>query len=301
MATEEETLNDETMKELTGETDDEYNVHCNLPINNIICSEASKLLKTFPNNCIDLVVTSPPYDNLRDYKGYSFDFKSIAKELFRVIKEGGVVVWVVADATIDGSETGTSFKQALHFKEIGFNLYDTMIYRRLGMRFPESSRYYPCFEFMFVLSKGKPKTINLIKDRKNITVGQKLARKSQDRNKDGELKPNSAYRLDKNRRILSYGVRWNIWEYHTGGVGKSYKEPFVSKHPAVFPEKLAEDHIKSWSNEEDIVLDPMCGSGTTCKMALKNNRKFIGIDISEEYCEIARRRLKPFLEQRKLI
>ena len=248
-------------------------------------------MNKIPDKSIDLVVTSPPYDNLRDYKGYSFNFEGIAKELFRVIKDGGVCVWVVNDATINGSETGTSFRQALYFKDCGFNLYDTMIYRRLGMRFPESVRYYPCFEFMFVLSKGTPKSINLLKDRKNINVGQKLARKTQDRNKDGVLRPNSAYRLDPDRKIGEYGVRWNIWEYHTGGSGKSYEEDYVSKHPATFPEKLVNDHIVSWSKEGDVVLDPMMGSGTTGKMAKKNRRNFIDIEISSDYFAIAKKRI----------
>jgi site-specific DNA-methyltransferase (adenine-specific) len=257
----------------------------------LILGDCLEEMKKIPDKSIDLVLTSPPYDNLRDYKGYSFDFNGIANEIYRAVSEGGVCVWVVNDATINGSETGTSFKQALYFKECGFNLYDTMIYRRLGMRFPESVRYYPCFEFMFVLSKGTPKSINLLKDRKNINVGQKLARKTQDRNKDGVLRPNSAYRLDPDRKIGEYGVRWNIWEYHTGGTGKSYEEKYVSQHPATFPEKLAYDHIYSWSKEGDTVLDPMMGSGTTGKMAKILKRNFIGIEISPEYLEIAQKRI----------
>lgn len=262
--------------------------------NQIIHGDCVNEMKKLPNNFIDLTVTSPPYDNLRDYKGYSFDFKTIAKELFRITKEGGVVVWVVGDATINGSETGTSFKQALYFKEIGFNLNDTMIYKCNKPPLTHK-RYEQGFEYMFVLSKGKPKTFNPIMKR-NKYYGQNCLR-------DGDWasgKDNSAMRQRKGKKqIKEFGIINNVWEYQTGG-NKTTKDKIAFQHPAIFPEKLAEDHILSWSNEGDLVFDPMCGSGTTCKMALKNNRKTIGIDTSEEYCEIANERIKPFLEQKKL-
>jgi len=245
-----------------------------------------EVMKTLPENSVDLTVTSPPYDNLRTYKGYTFDFEGIAKELYRITKDGGVVVWVVGDATIKGSETGTSFKQALYFKEIGFNLHDTMIYKKTGCPFPEINRYYPIFEYMFILSKGKPKTTNLIKDRENKYAGCKVARKSHARQVDGSVKENSAYRIDKDRVLKDVGVRFNIWEVTSSRNINSD----TGNHPAIFPEKLAEDHIISWSNEGDVVLDPMCGSGTTLKMAKLNNRNAIGIEISEEYCQIASER-----------
>jgi len=255
-------------------------------INKIHYANCLELMKDVPDNSIDLVVTSPPYDNLRDYKGYSFDFKSIAKELFRVMKKGGVVVWVVGDATINGSETGTSFRQALFFKEIGFNLHDTMIYEKGGIPYPSSNRYNQISEYMFVFSKGKPKTYNLIKDRKNLWKGHKAHwGKPRWRQKDGEMKE-----IEDNHIIPEFSVRTNIWRYKIGK-GNSTKDEFVFKHPAIFPEKLAQDHIISWSNENDIVLDPMVGSGTTCKMAKLLNRKFIGIDISQEYVELAWRRI----------
>ena len=253
----------------------------------IIHGDCLDVMKGMESESIDLTVTSPPYDNLRTYNGYTFDFEGIAKELFRITKQGGVVVWVVGDATIKGSETGTSFKQALYFKEIGFNLHDTMIYEKTGCPFPESNRYYPIFEYMFVLSKGKPKTTNLIKDRINKHSGSKIARKTHARMPDGSLKMNSAMKNDPNRRITEYGVRYNIWRISNAhGVGGDSRN-----HPAPFAQQLAEDHILSWSNEGDIILDPMCGSGTTLKMAKKNNRRYIGIEISEAYCEIARKRL----------
>ena len=260
-----------------------------LNINTVYLGDCLEVMKDIPDNSIDLTVTSPPYDNLRKYNGYTFNFEGIAKELYRVTKQGGVVVWVVGDATINGSETGTSFKQALYFKEIGFNLHDTMIYEKTGCPFPEQNRYYPIFEYMFVFSKGKPKTVNLIKDRNNIYSGQKVARNAHARMPDGSVVSNSAMKNEPDRKIKDVGVRYNIWRITSA---RNSNSSYTGNHPAIFPEKLAEDHILSWSNEGDTVLDPMCGSGTTLKMAKLNNRNYIGIDISEEYCEISRERLK---------
>jgi site-specific DNA-methyltransferase (adenine-specific) len=265
-----------------------------LPINQIICGDCLEVMKGLPDKCIDLTVTSPPYDNLRTYNGFTFDFEGIAKELYRVTKKGGVVVWVVGDATINGSETGTSFRQALYFKEIGFNLHDTMIYAKNNVyaHDPRNKRYKQCFEYMFVLSKGKPNTYNEIKDRPNKHVGKTLSG-TKGRTKEG---------IKRNLKPIvlgEYQARFNIWEYTTGGSVASDKIAF--NHPAIFPEKLAEDHIISWSNEGDIVLDPFLGSGTTAKMALLNGRNYIGIDISEEYCEIARKRIAEHTQQLSIV
>jgi len=234
-----------------------------------------------------LTVTSPPYDNLRDYKGYSFDFASIAKELYRVTKQGGVVVWVVGDATINGSETGTSFKQALFFKECGFNLHDTMIYNKGNCPFPDRTRYSNIFEYMFVLSKGNP-TFNPICDKKNKTGGSKI-KSTTLRQIDGSLTKTSSEKNGLDKSIKEFGARFNIWEISPGW-GKSHTDKHGYKHPATFPEQLANDHIMSWSNEGDLVYDPFMGSGTTAKMAIKNNRKWIGSEISSEYCEIIKQR-----------
>lgn len=263
-----------------------------LPINQIICGDCTEIMKSWPDKCIDLTVTSPPYDNLRDYKGYTFDFETIAKELYRITKPGGVVVWVVGDATINGSETGTSFRQALYFKDVcGFNLHDTMIYKKKGSRFPDTNRYHQVFEYMFVFSKGRPKTVNLIRDRRNLGYGNAICEHA--RQKDGTLK-----KRRKGKIISKLGVRFNIWEYPSGGF-TSAQDEIAFRHPAIFPEQLAADHIISWSNPGDVVLDLMCGSGTTCKMALKLGRIFIGIDIAEEYCEIARKRVEVEKERQK--
>lgn len=249
----------------------------------IILGDCLKEMLKLPEESIDLTITSPPYDNLRTYNGYSFDFEPIARELYRITKSGGVVVWVVGDSVAEGSETMTSFKQALFFNKIGFNLHDTMIYQKTGIPFPSKTRYLQCFEYMFVLSKGKPKTINLLEDRPNATAGQ--TRKSRKyRTKDGTFVKGSE------KPIKEYGVRFNIWKYQTGQY-KSTKDLEAFKHPAIFPEALAEDHILSWSDEGDTVLDCFMGSGTTGKMALLNKRKFIGIEISKEYCEIAKERI----------
>jgi len=253
-------------------------------VNQIINGECLEELSKFEDNIVDLTVTSPPYDNLRDYKGYSFDFENIAKQLYRITKPGGVVVWVVGDAIKVGNQSGTSFKQALYFKEIGFNLYDTIIYSKSSVTFPHKNRYYNTHEYMFILSKGKPKTVNLIKDRKNKYGGTTTWGNKSQREKDGTLTKKGK------KQIPMFSVRYNIWNY-TIGKGNVTKDKIAYEHPAIFPEKLAQDHIMSWSNEGDLVLDPFCGSGTTCKMARQLHRDYIGIDISEEYVEIARKRL----------
>jgi len=257
-----------------------------MELDKIISGDSAVVLQSFPPDCIDLTVTSPPYDNLRTYNGFTFDFETIAKELFRVTKAGGVVVWVVGDATIKGSETGTSFRQALYFMQCGFNLHDTMIYKKNSLAYPTFDKYYPCFEYMFVFSKGKPVSINLIADRANKQAGKKIT--GNERGVNGSLKEMSG---SKNKRsIKETGIRFNIWEYNTGWQ-HSYTEEFLRGHPAIFPEALAQDHILSWSNEGDIVLDCFSGSGTTPKMAKLLNRHYIGIDTSAEYVAIANERL----------
>ena len=247
-------------------------------------------MKRMPNNFIDLTVTSPPYDNLRDYKGYSFPFEEIAKELFRVTKQGGVVVWVVGDATVNGSETGTSFKQALYFKEIGFNLHDTMIYQKISyMPNKKAKRYDSLFEYMFIFSKCQPKTFNeIIENRTNIE--KSVCKKDiMIRQKDGTFK--------KSERINKGLVKkmGNVWTYLNNS--NSTKDKIAFKHPAIFPEQLANDHIISWSNEGDLVYDPFAGSGTTGKMAILNKRKCIMSEISAEYCEIIKNRLEPIINE----
>lgn len=241
---------------------------------------------------IDLTVTSPPYDDIRNYEdtlswGYGA-FKCVADQLYRITKEGGVVVWVVGDATVNGSESGSSFKQALYFKQIGFNIHDTMIYHKENP--PPTggpNRYYSAFEYMFVLSKGKPKTFNpIMVERRNKWNDKRTSRtKGFVRDKDGNMEAKHVeLNLDKPVKMQ------NIWTITVGGgISTTDKEAF--KHPATFPERLAEDHILSWSNKGDIVFDPFMGSGTTGKMALKNSRSFVGVEIVDKYFDIAESRL----------
>jgi len=271
----------------------------NIELNKIYCESNLDTMANMPDNFIDLVITSPPYDNLRDYKGYSFDFESIAKELYRVIKEGGVVVWIVGDSTIDGSESGTSFKQALYFKECGFNLHDTMIYNRVSP-FPDSIRYHQSFEYMFVLSKGKPKTFNGLrenKSKKSFTSKNTTTY----RNKDGTTKKLNKKAQERLKKSLNDKTKLmsNIWKI-SAGFGVSTVDKVAFNHPAIFPEKLAANHIVSWSNENDLVYDPFMGSGTTAKMAHIYKRNWIGSDLSKEYVDIANKRLKPYLTQTTL-
>jgi DNA modification methylase len=243
-------------------------------------------------NSIDLIITSPPYGQLRDYKGYAWNSDGIIMAIYRVLKPGGVCVWVEGDSVVEGSETGLPFEHALKFKRYKFNLHDTMIYEKNGSPYPDPMRYLNCFEYMFVFSKGKPKTINLIRDRKNLWSGSWGVRS--ERTKSGEIK----YR-DYKTKYSEYGCRYNIWRYNTG-FGFSTKDKMAFQHPAIFPELIAHDHIISWSNEGDIVMDPFMGSGTTAKMAYLLNRKYIGFEISKEYCELAEKRLEPYLIQQSL-
>ena len=246
----------------------------------IIQGDCLEVMKGMEEKSIDLTVTSPPYDNLRTYNGYSFDFEGVAKELYRVTKQDGVVVWVVGDATIKGSETGTSFKQALYFKECGFNLHDTMIYRKVNPIPLTHNRYEQGFEYMFVFSKGKPRVFNPIMEASKH-AGKDIVRKRT----FYQTKGNDTSVGHKNKHVSDKKICQNIFEYSLHGGKKEYP------HPAPFPEKLAEDHILSWSNEGDTVLDPMAGSGTTLKMAKKNKRNYIGIEISKEYIDIINKRL----------
>ena len=237
-----------------------------------------------PDGLIDLVVTSPPYDNMRAYCGRGFDqFEEIADALYRIMAQGGVVVWIVGDQTIKGNETGTSFRQALYFKEIGFALFDTMIYQKAPRGAVGNNKtYWQSFEYMFVFSKGQPKTINLLMDRKN-----KDARRGDRGTKrlyNGKLKPL------KRGGYGSHGRRTNIWQYKIGK-GHSASDKIAHQHPAIFPEQLAQDHILSWTDANHIVYDPFMGSGTTAKMAHLNGRQYLGSEINKAYCQIAHNRL----------
>ena len=249
----------------------------------IYCSDCIKFMKDhMADGTVDLTITSPPYDHLRSYEIYTFDFEAIAQELFRITKDGGVLVWIAGDAVVNSSETGSSFRQALYFMEVGFSLWDTMIYQKAATSYPSIGRYQQIFEYMFVLSKNRPKAFNPICDVPKLWEGSwgHTTRRRQDGSLDTQtIKEGNELKM-----------RSNIWRYHNGK-GMGTRDDLVVLHPASFPEKLAKDHILSWSNPGDLVFDPMCGSGTTLKMASSNNRKFLGIDVCEEYCQIARKRI----------
>ena len=261
----------------------------------IECGDCLELMKDIPDGSVDLTVTSPPYDNLRTYNGiidqWCFEkFQAIARELYRITKDGGVIVWIVADATINGSETGTSFKQALYFKECGFNIHDTMIWNKglfsaIGSL---NTRYASVFEYMFIFTKGKIKTFNPIRDRINIYAGAKIHGTT--RQKDGTPRPKS----NEGTIIDGYGQRFNVWN-----IPPANSSVERTGHPAPFPEQLAKDHIISWSNPGDVVFDPFLGSGTTAKMALLNDRHYIGFEMNEEYFQIADKRVKEAQEELK--
>jgi len=249
----------------------------------IIEGDCAEVIKTLKESSVDLVITSPPYDNLRQYDSLPFEkFQMVARALECVIKPGGVIVWVVADATIDGSETGTSFRHALFFKEIGLNLHDTMIYK--SEKPPLShNRYEQKFEYMFVLSKGPPKTFNGLQDR-SLYAGKVS---SMTFRADGDkLSPGN-----KPGAVNDLKLRGNVWTYKTGKY-LSTMDDEAFEHPAIFPETLVKDHMRSWSNPGDLVLDPFLGSGTTGKCAHELGREFIGIEISKQYVDLAKRRIE---------
>lgn len=263
-----------------------------IEVNKIYAENCLDTMARMPDGFVDLTVTSPPYDNLRVYTGeseWTFElFQEIARELYRVTKKGGVVVWVVGDATINGSETGTSFRQALYFKEIGFNLHDTMIWQKDAPQFPDAHRYLQVCEYQFVFSIDTPRAMNFIYDRRNISFGRTVS--GTNRNADGTTRRAACF----GQAIAEMGRRFNVWAM------PNTKGNAERNHPAPFPEALARDHILSWSNEGDLVYDPFMGSGTTAKAAHQLKRRWIGSEISEEYVALANKRLEPYLAQESL-
>jgi DNA modification methylase len=274
-----------------------------IDLNKLYNEDCLITMSKIEDNTVDLTLTSPPYDDLRTYNqhvsgnktefnGYSFPFESIAKELYRITKKGGVVVWVVGDATNKGSETGTSFRQALYFMSCGFDLYDTMIYQKTGTPFPQKTRYNQVFEYMFVFSKGKPNHFNPIM-KKNVTAGA-VRHSRKFRNADGEMIPGF-----NGKPVNEYGIDNNIWLIKNG-MNKSTKDVVAFEHPAIFPEELAIKHIITWTKEGDLVYDCFMGSGTTAKMAILSNRNWIGSELDENYCLITKKRLENLVNQTTL-
>jgi site-specific DNA-methyltransferase (adenine-specific) len=253
-----------------------------LELNKIYCMDNIQGIAKLGPNMVDLTVTSPPYDNLRKYEGFSFDFEHLAKGLYWVTKPGGVVVWVVGDSTIKGSETGTSFKQALYFKDAGFNLHDTMIYAKENPIPLTHNRYEQQFEYMFVFSKGKPKTFIPLKQPCK-TAGSVNNHKSEKHYEDAH----SMRKREGDVEVQAEKYLYNIWFLPSGTGDKT-------KHNAPFPEELVRRHVVTWTNPGDLILDPFMGSGTTGKVALLNNRKYVGFDLSKEYCDEAEQRIAKY-------
>ena len=252
----------------------------NMRTDTILEGNCVAVLRDFPADSIDLTVTSPPYDGLRDYAGYEFDAASVGQALLRVMKPGGVVVWVVGDR-INGGRSMTSFRQAIMFQDIGFTVHDVMVYQKKNTPFMRSNAYTNCWELMLVLTKGgAPRVFNPLKD-PTVRNGPEML--THNKRPDGINKKKLA-------TLNPEKTRTNIWAYAVG-YGGTTRDKAAFEHPAMFPEKLAADHILSWSNPGDVVLDPMCGAGTTCKMAKLHGRRYIGIDICDRYVEIARKRV----------
>jgi len=260
-----------------------------IELNKIYNEDCLLTMARMADKSVDLIVTSPPYDNLRTYGGYVFDFESTAKEIHRILRVGGVCVWIVGDATVDGSETGTSFSQALYFKSLDLNIHDTMIWNKGGFSAVGALavRYAPVFEYMFVFSKGKPSTFNPIKDRKSKHGGKEVG--GTIRNADGSTKP-----VSKRMIVNDLGQRYNIWDV---GPERQHGEDC---HPAPFPEDIAEGHILSWSGSGDVVYDPFLGSGTTAVASIWLGRRWLGSEINPDYCAIAQKRIDAVLAQGNL-
>jgi site-specific DNA-methyltransferase (adenine-specific) len=247
-----------------------------MEINKLYCIDNIEGMKNLPENFVDLTVTSPPYDSAREYNGFSWNFEEVANQIYRVTKKGGVVVWVVNDKVIHGSESGSSFRHALFFKEIGFNLHDTMIYLKQNPIPLTHNRYEQYFEFMFVLTKGSPKTFN------PLLENCKTSGKYTHRRNTGRVAEAATRNRDEITETKKTKYRGNVWSYVVGS-----KKGEIGSHPAPFPEQLVEDHILSWSNPGDLVFDPFIGSGTTAKVAKLLRRNYLGFDISQEYVDEA--------------
>ncbi len=249
----------------------------------LYCGDCLEVMRELPSESVQCVVTSPPYDNLRVYGGHSWDFECVAHELKRVVCDGGIVCWNVGDSVVDGSETLTSFKQAIYFKDMaGFRVHDTMIYRKRNFSHPERMRYHQIFEYVFIFSNGEPRCFNPIRDKRNRWSGSGTFGKNTIRERDGSM-------TTRKRNIINeLGIRGNVWDCKTAGQENVCK---ALPHPAMMPFDLCRDLILSWSNPGDTVFDPFFGSGTTGAACVQTGRKCIGIEVNKEYCEIAAKRI----------
>jgi DNA modification methylase len=254
-------------------------------------------LSRMSDDVIDMTITSPPYDDLREYNGYHFPVREIAEALFAKTAPGGVVIWVIGDRTLNGDETLTSFRHALTFQEVGFKVHDTMIYAK-NNPIPSDcgKRYRQCFEYMFCFSKGQPKTFNPITQ----NIKQEKAFKSFRITKVGRNDLAHDHVAPKERKIdnIFYYGDTEIFYYNVGT--SSSEDKIAFQHPAIFPEQLVADQINTWSDPGDLVYDCFMGSGTTAKVAEILGRRWFGSEISEEYVKLAESRLEPYLRDSKI-
>jgi len=258
--------------------------------NQIYNGDCWELVRELPDECIPLALTSPPYGNMRDYGGHRCDTLGLIDELYRVIRPGGIAVWVEQDQ-IKGKRCSDSvFEHGCSFRGMGFQLVSEIVLERAGFRAPTHG-HYGTPEVALVFSKGKPTVINIIKDRPNKTAGAPV--KHSVRNRQGVLE------FQKTGKVVQpFGRRGCVWRYNAG-FNNSSRDEFAFGHPAIMPEQVAEDLIIAFSRPGDLVLDPMCGSGTTLKMALLNHRRFLGFEIHEPYVEIARKRVRLAREEQQ--
>ena len=254
-------------------------------INSIICGDSAEVLKNFPDNSIDMVVTSPPYDGLRDYNGFSLDLHKIGKEIYRVLKDGGIAVMVIQDATKDFAKSLTSFRTIVDWCDnVGFRLFETVIYHKNGTEGAWwKQRFRVDHEYMPIFMKGKkPQYFNKEPLKIPSKHGGKVMSGSGNRRTDGTLSETVR------RPINTMKCRGTVWDYLMAGD----KNPLKRKHPAVFPDKIPYDCIQCFCPEGGLVLDPFIGCGSTAVMAKVLGRNYIGIDISREYCDLAEERIE---------
>ena len=246
-------------------------------------NDCVKVLPYFKDS-VDLIITSPPYDDLREYGGHEFNFRAVADAIIPALKDGGQMAWIVQDAIRNYQETGNSFRQALYFQEHGLLLHQTIIFQKANESGKSHTRYAEVTEYIFILTKGRPKTFNPIIDKPNAEANTRQSNTNKGRNKAGELGSYvGSYTVPK------FSKRINVWRYNTSRMAPDFKD--AHKHPAIYPLALGHDLVTSYSNPGDLVLDPMCGSGTTIRAAVNLDRNAVGIDIEPSYIELAKRRM----------
>lgn len=262
----------------------------NLPINTILHGDSAEVMQSFPDKCIPLTVTSPPYAKMRLYGGHDYTwetFKSVATQLVRITMEGGVICWVVRNQIVKERENLQAEKEKLFFADdLGLWPHQTIIGAPKGVPLPQSRRYASNFDYVYVFSKGHPRIVNIIRDRRNSRFGDlKSNRLIRESNGSERLACGGEYAIAK------WGFRSNLWSYSTGG-NHTATDRISAKHPARMGEPLAEDLIISFSKPGDLVFDPFAGAGTSLKMALLNQRQWLGVEIFDEYVELIEKRMR---------